>query len=152
MELNRAPFDAEATLAEPAMKEMLREKRLEDTERAERYKTLATIRELMATPIVVKDYPVPEFKNITPEASDWGVSYYFPVARDSEGRTMPTYVDAPVTARQRALCEKKAEIMAKAGKVYFVYTGNTVISAERFKESLDAMGEDMMREGQIVTL
>lgn len=151
-EINRAPFDAEATLSGPEVKEMLREKRLENEERTEKYRTLKTIRELLQTPIVVKDFPVQELKGITPEAGDWGVSYYFPVAKDAEGKTVPTYVDAPVTDRQRQLCERKAEIFAKLGKAYYVYTGNTVISAEKFRASLDAMGDDMMREGQIVTL
>lgn len=146
------PFNAEATLDGAATKEVLREKRIENAEAKFRFNTIKNLRELMQSPINIKNYPVHEFKAISLEPSDWGVSYFFPVAKAADGSLVPTYVDAPTSKRQLALCERKAEIMKELGKTYLVFQENNLITGENIRQELAARGESMIREGHIVTL
>lgn len=74
------------------------------------------VQELAFTKLIHYNYLIHEFKEISPEPTDWVVSEYYPQAKNGA-----VYVDRPKNARQEILCEKKAEIMKKKKLRYIVY-------------------------------
>ncbi len=148
--IKRAPFDAEASVNGNSIKELARERAFDRAD--DGAKIIKTLRDLTSSAITVKNYPVQEFKALSAEPSDWGVSYYFPVAKDESGKTVPTFVDAPENKRQTALCQKKAAVMEKLGRRYLVFKQENLITADMLNATIQASSETMINEGHIVSL
>ncbi len=127
---------AEIALAGEEVREVLREKRLENIQVEQKMKSLSILRELLRTPIIIQNYTVHEFKAMSQNNTDWVVSYFFPVAKNEKGETVPTYVDSPLNDRQRAVCEKKAEIMRGLGRRYIVVENNNHLTSEQIRRDL----------------
>lgn len=147
--INAEPFDADATIDGHAIKQVARERRFDAEENP--FKTIKSLRELLQSAITIKNYPVQQFKSLSQEPSDWGVAYYFPVAKDDSGKVVATYVDEPKSDRQIKLCAKKSEVMEKLGLRYLVFRHESLISSEMLSQQM-ASGESMINEGQIVSL
>ena len=125
-------FDADATIDGRELKQFKREVAFENAVKS--YEVVKNLREEMQSGLTHMNYFLPEFKEISKEPSDWVISYFFPIAKDGDGNIVPTYVDAPKTKRQLALCAQKAEIMRKKGLKYLVYREESAIKAEQFME------------------
>lgn len=132
--LAREPFDAEATISGEMVGAIAKESAFERVETA--FKVVKHLREELDSGLFHMNYPVHAFKELSNEPGDWCVSYMFPIAQDEEGKTIPTYIDAPKTKRQLELCKKKANVMKKLGLRYMVFREEALIKNEEFSDEL----------------
>lgn len=150
----REPFNAEGSLKEgidgSTIKEVARERKFEEIDN--KFETISTLRKLLRSGLSVNNYPIQEFKALSPEPVDWYVSFYFPVAEDKDGKRVPTYVDQPKNKRQIDMCAKKAVVMKKLGLRYFVFTEDTRYPAGRMDNEDSINSDSMIKEGHVVTL
>jgi hypothetical protein len=105
-------------------------------------KTIKTMKEFLGSAIHVTNYPMQIFRALSQEPSDWAVSHFFPAVMrkvkkaDGQGeelRAVPVYVDHPVTPRQKAVCLKKAALMAEKGLDYYILEQEQMMTGEQIK-------------------
>ena len=125
----REPFDAESTIDGKALKEIAKEAAIEASEKRAKYDTIKNLNAFTKSTFYLLNHLIHEFKGLSPEASDWYVSIYYPTSKDG-----PVYIDFPKTDRQKRLCEKKAEVMKKLKNKYLVFLPDEMPTEERFEE------------------
>ena len=141
------PLDSEAAniAVEGAMlKQVVREKAIDELDKSI---VLTGLGKFARESLSVKNFPIRELQQFSLEPSDWGVSFYFPVAKDERGNIVPTYVDAPQTKRQIEVCKKKAKWFEAKGLRYFVILPDERITPENIRAmvspgSMDSMTND----------